>query len=72
MRDNPRHLMPPTTAAASNALAGRMTEAQTAVARILEIDPSMRVSNLQEFIPLRRPEDIDRFAEGLRKAGLPE
>jgi tetratricopeptide (TPR) repeat protein len=71
-RDNPRHLMPQTTAAASNALAGRITEAQKAVARILEIDPTMRLSNLQDFIPLRRPEDRERFAEGLRKAGLPE
>ena len=70
--DNPRHLMPQTTAAASSALAGHTAEARKAVARILEIDPSMRLSNLQEFIPLRRPEDLERFAEGLRKAGLPE
>jgi tetratricopeptide (TPR) repeat protein len=72
IRENPRHLMPPTTAAASNALAGRIAEAQEAVARILEIDPSMRLSNLLDFIPLRRPEDLERFAGGLRKAGLPE
>jgi hypothetical protein len=49
-----------------------MTEAQKAVARILEIDPTMRLSNLHDFIPLRRSEDLERFAEGLRKAGLPE
>jgi hypothetical protein len=49
-----------------------MTEAQRAVARILEIDPTMRLSNLQDFVPLRRPQDLERFAEGLRKAGLPE
>jgi TolB-like protein/tetratricopeptide (TPR) repeat protein len=72
MRDNPRHLMPPTTAAASNALAGRMAEARKAVARILEIDPSMSLSNLGEFIPLRRSEDMQLLADGLRKAGLPE
>ena len=72
VRDNPRHLMPPTTAAASNALAGRITEAKRAVTRILEIDPTMRLSNLPDFIPLRRPEDLERFTEGLRKAGLPE
>src|SRR5262249_11873751 len=72
VRDNPRHLMAPTTAAASYALAGRITEAEKAVVRILEIDPTMRLSNLQDFIPLRRPEDLERFAEGLRRAGLPE
>lgn len=71
-RDNPRHLMPATTSAASYALAGRITEAQKAVVRILELDPTMRLSNLQDFIPLRRTEDRERFAEGLRKAGLPE
>jgi TolB-like protein/class 3 adenylate cyclase len=72
VRDNPRHLMPSTTAAASNALAGKITEAKRAVTRILEIDPTMRLSNLRDFIPLRRPEDLERFTEGLRKAGLPE
>jgi tetratricopeptide (TPR) repeat protein len=72
VRDNPRHLMPPTTAAASNALAGQITEAKEAMARILDIDPSMRISNLRDFIPLRRPDDFERFAEGLRKVGLPE
>jgi len=71
-RDNPRHLVAQTIAAASNALAGRIAEGQEAVARILEIDPSMRLSNLREFMPLRRPEDLERFSEGLRKAGLPE
>jgi tetratricopeptide (TPR) repeat protein len=71
-RDNPRHLVAQTTAAASNALAGLIAEGQKAVARILEIDPSIRLSNLREFMPLRRPEDFERFAEGLRKAGLPD
>jgi tetratricopeptide (TPR) repeat protein len=72
VRDNPRHSVAQAIAAASNALGGRMTEAQKAVVRILGIDPSMRLSNLQEFMPLRRPEVLERFAEGLRKAGLPE
>ena len=30
------------------------------------------ISNLTDVIPLRRPEDIARYGEGLRKAGLPE
>ena len=58
--------------AASNALAGRMEEAQQAMARLRQIDPELRVSNLNDFAPLRRPEDRARYEEGMRKAGLPE
>jgi hypothetical protein len=60
------------TAAAASALAGRLPEARRAVARLEEIDPSLRVSNLSKFIPLRRAEDFARLADGLRMAGLPE
>jgi hypothetical protein len=37
-----------------------------------EIDPALRVSNLGDITPLRRPQDIARYAEAMRKAGLPE
>ncbi len=57
-------------AAAINALAGRMGEAQKAVARLLQIDPACRLSNIGD--PYRRPEDFARLIEGLRMAGLPE
>ena len=44
-----------------------------AVARPLELDPDLRVSNLKDRIgTFRRPEDFAKYAEGLRKAGLPE
>jgi tetratricopeptide (TPR) repeat protein len=59
-------------AAASNALAGRLGEAQKAIARVRLLDPAKRVSNIRDWIPLRRSEDLAKFAEGLRKAGLPE
>jgi TolB-like protein len=59
--------------AASNALAGRLEEARKAVARALELDPEMRVSNLEGRIGwFRRPEDFAKYADALRKAGLPE
>ena len=58
--------------AASNAFAGRLSEAHEAMARLRELDPSLRVSNLNEVFPLRRPDDLAKFAEGLRRAGLPE
>ena len=59
--------------AMSNALAGRLEEAQKAVARLQQLDPALRVSNLRDALgPYRRPEDLAKYEEGLRKAGLPE
>jgi TolB-like protein len=60
------------TVAASHALAGRLDLARNALSRLREIDPALRVSGLQELAPFRHSEDLARFAEGLRRAGLPE
>jgi len=49
-----------------------LVEAEQALARLRHLDPALRVSNLTEVFPLRRPEDLAKFADGLRKAGLPE
>ena len=43
-----------------------------AIARLRELDPTLRISHLKEILPLRRADDSARFAEGLRMAGLPE
>jgi TolB-like protein len=60
-------------AAVSNAYAGRLEQARKAVARALELDPDMRLSNLRHRVGIfRRPEDYAKYAEGLRMAGLPE
>jgi tetratricopeptide (TPR) repeat protein len=60
-------------AAASNALAGRPEKAQWAVARALDLDPDMRLSNLKDRIGIfGRPQDYAKYAAALRKAGLPE
>jgi tetratricopeptide (TPR) repeat protein len=58
-------------AAASAAYAGRLVDAQRAMARLLQINPTLNLSNLPHWLPLQRPEDLARWAEGLRKAGLP-
>ncbi|MDK1388604.1 winged helix-turn-helix domain-containing tetratricopeptide repeat protein [Sinorhizobium sp. 8-89] len=58
--------------AASHALAGRSDEARQAMQRLRALDPSLRVSNLKDWLPIHRPEDLARFADGLRLAGLPE
>jgi TolB-like protein/class 3 adenylate cyclase len=59
--------------AASNAMAGRTEKAQRAVARLRQLNPTLRVSNLKDVLgPYRRAEDLSRYQEGLRRAGLPE
>jgi gamma-glutamyl:cysteine ligase YbdK (ATP-grasp superfamily) len=59
-------------AAASFALAGRITVARQIVARLRQLDPVLQVSNLKDQIPLGRSDDLVWYQEGLRKAGLPE
>jgi len=71
IRENPNFLPVCVIAAASNALTGRMKEAKTALERLRQIDPSLRVSNFKNSLFFRRPEDIAKLAEGLEKAGLP-
>jgi len=59
--------------AASNALAGRLEQGQKAVARLRHLNPALRVSSLRDVLgPYQHPEDLARYEEGLRKAGLPE
>jgi TolB-like protein/class 3 adenylate cyclase len=58
--------------AASNAIAGRFDEARKAVAQLRRLSPAFRISQFGNVFPLRRPEDLAKFVEGLRKAGLPE
>jgi TolB-like protein/DNA-binding SARP family transcriptional activator len=59
--------------AASNALAGRLDKARQVMARLRQLDPAVRCSNLREVLgPYRRVVDLARLEEGLRKAGLPQ
>jgi tetratricopeptide (TPR) repeat protein len=60
-------------AAASNALAGRMAEARGWRERLQKLDPALRTSNLEDELgPYARAEDVARYVEGLRAAGLPD
>ncbi|MCS3841451.1 TolB-like protein [Pseudomonas sp. JAI111] len=68
----PSFLAPVALLAASHALSGRMDKARLAMQRLRELDPSLRLSNLKDWLPIQRPEDFMRFADGLRLAGLPE
>jgi TolB-like protein/Tfp pilus assembly protein PilF len=72
LRQLPTFLAVAAIIAASHALAGRTEQARTAVERLRKLDPTFRVSSLEGWIPIRRPEHLARFQAGLRQAGLPE
>ena len=61
-------------AAASCALAGRGEEAKRLIARLHEIDPALRISSVLQNVlgPYRKSEHPAKYADALRKAGLPE
>jgi TolB-like protein len=59
-------------ATASHGLTGRIVEGHQALAHLRDLNPTLRVSNIKDWAPFRRPEDRAKLEDGLRKAGLPE
>jgi adenylate cyclase len=49
-----------------------LEEAKEAVDNFLENSPNETISNIRKMLTFKRPDDAQRFEEGLRKAGLPE
>jgi tetratricopeptide (TPR) repeat protein len=72
LREKPNHHPALRVVAASHALTGRMDDANKAMTRMRQLNPALRVSDLGDLIPFRRKEDLAKYVEGLRKAGLPE
>jgi TolB-like protein len=72
IREQPNTMIATSTAAASSALAGQEAQAARAMARLRQLDPSLRLSNLKGLLPIRRASDFATWSEGLRLAGLPE
>lgn len=71
LQDHPNHLFANTIAAAAKALLGEAADATKTMTRLRQLDPQLRVSNLQALFAPRRTNDFERWAEGLRLAGLP-
>ena len=71
-RELPNILRVSAFSAASHALAGRMDKAKGALLHMRRLDPTMRLSNVEDWVVLRRREDLTTFVQGLRKAGLPQ
>ena len=57
--------------AASHALAGRIDQAQSVMAKMRALNPDMRISDLKDLVPFRRSDDFARYTSGLHLAGLP-
>jgi len=73
LQDNPDFQPGLRVAAASNAMAGRPEQAHKAMARLRQLNPTLRICNLKDVRgPYRRADDLSRLEEGLRQAGLPE
>ena len=51
---------------------GRIDEARAALDQFLHLVPGQTVETIRKLVPFKRPEDKERYLDGLRKAGLPE
>lgn len=70
-RDLPSFLLPVGIAAASNALSGRIDAARQAMSQLRQLDPTLRISTVRDWVLLHRSVDLSTLEEGLRRAGLP-
>jgi TolB-like protein/Tfp pilus assembly protein PilF len=69
---NPRHAVALRALAASLAKMGQRKEATEALQELFEIDPNLTISELRTRLMFLRESVWQKFADGLRLAGLPE
>ena len=72
VRDRPGYQLANCILAANAALAGQPIEARKAIDRVLKLTPDLRVADARFLQTIGRPEDLARWVEALRQAGLPE
>ena len=72
LQEEPDFLAALVSYSVSTALAGRLSEAKTAMSRLLQIDPSLNLSRFEANLLFRRPEDRLNAVKGARVAGMPE
>jgi adenylate cyclase len=58
--------------AANYAHLGMMKEAEDAVREVMRLHPQFTISAWRERVPHRDKAPLERYVEGLRKAGLPD
>ena len=72
IRGQPEAVNATSVAAASAALLGNSEAAATALERLRRLMPDLHLSNIKDLFPIRPADNLARWAEGLRTAGLPE
>jgi adenylate cyclase len=74
LREAPDHPPALRMKAATCGLLGRLDEGRVCVERLLAANPGTTVSSMRLYygVAMKRPESIEAFLDGLRKAGLPE
>ncbi len=58
--------------AASFGQLGKKREARASVEELLRLIPGMRPDDVRKQVPFRKTADMERYVQGLRKAGLPD
>ena len=71
-RGHPEYFFANVACACTRALTGRSDDAYVVMARVREMNPTLRIANLGELEPLRRPQDMATWTQAMRKAGLPD
>jgi adenylate cyclase len=71
MLERPELVWPLRSMAASLALLGRLCEAREAVRQLREAYPDISIAKIMAITP-HRGDYLERYAEGLRRAGMPE
>jgi tetratricopeptide (TPR) repeat protein len=72
LSEQPRSVNAASIKAAAAAFAGNEPATGAALTHLRQLAPELRLATLTDHWPLRRRQDIDRWTEGLRRAGLPE
>jgi DNA-binding winged helix-turn-helix (wHTH) protein/tetratricopeptide (TPR) repeat protein len=68
----PNYMTAMRVAAASSALHGRRAQARSLVTTMSRLDSNVRLSALPSLLPFQRAENLARWGEGLRLAGMPD
>ncbi len=69
-RHNPRFPGGHRTLAAAYGHLGRQADARAALDKLLELLPGLTIAQLKERLPFKHLDDLERYLDGLRKAGL--